>query len=328
MTGSGIFFFAFIFALSLGVTVMAERIMIPMLRECAEQPIYTDGPKWHASKSGTPTMGGLAFIIATLTAVPIGAVWLSDAVSSKAALSVILTASYALLNSLVGIIDDLTKLKKKKNGGLTPIQKLAIQSVLAILLLYLRAVLIGDEPTLTFGFGTLDIGIWYYPLSFLMLLGVTNCANLTDGVDGLASSVAFSIGIVLFLISSASVGEISVISAALIGISVGFLIFNIHPAKIFMGDTGSLMLGALVGGAGIALGNPLLILLIGGVYAVEGASVILQVLSYKLTRRRIFKMAPLHHHLEQSGFSENKICILAIISTLILGIAAFLLYTS
>ncbi|MBR7117343.1 MAG: phospho-N-acetylmuramoyl-pentapeptide-transferase [Clostridia bacterium] len=328
MTGSGIFFFVFIFALSLGVTALVERTIIPILKERAEQPIYTDGPKWHASKSGTPTLGGLAFIIALLSVVPLGAVWLADTLSSDAAVSLVLTASYALLNSLIGIIDDLTKLKKKKNGGLTPFQKLAMQSVLAILLLYLRATLLGDEPTLAFSFGTVNIGIWYYPLSFLMLLGVTNCANLTDGVDGLASSVAFAIGTVLFFISSKSIGEISVISALLIGISVGFLIFNIHPAKIFMGDTGSLLLGALVGGTGLMLGNPILILLIGGVYAIEGASVILQVISYKLTGKRIFKMAPLHHHLEQSGFSENKICMLAIIATIILGIPTFLLYIS
>jgi len=158
----------------------------------------------------------------------------------------------------------------------------------------------------------------------IILLGIVNCANLTDGVDGLASSIAFTIGTVLFLTLS-DMAEISVISAAMTGATLGFLFFNVNPAKIFMGDTGSLFLGALVASLSFSLGNPLIAILLGGVYVIEGVSVILQVVFFKLTGKRIFKMAPIHHHLEKCGLSENRICILAVIATLMLSSLAILM---
>ena len=155
---------------------------------------------------------------------------------------------------------------------------------------------------------------------------MSNSTNLTDGIDGLSSSVAFGIGVSLFYISAALSPETSVIASIIIGATVGFLVFNIHPAKIFMGDTGSLFLGAIVTACAFNLGNPLLIIFIAGVYVIEGFSVVLQVSYYKLTHKRIFKMAPLHHHLEKCGWSENKICIAGILLTFILSLPAYIFY--
>ena len=237
-----------------------------------------------------------------------------------------LSLAYAILNSLIGIIDDLKKLKHKQNDGLTPSQKLFLQFLAAVLFLLARRFLLADTASITFSFGSVDLGIFYYPISIIVLLGVVNSANLTDGIDGLASSVAFSIGISLFYISAALNVETSVIASAIIGTAIGFLIFNLHPAKIFMGDTGSLFFGALISSCAFTLKNPILIIFITGVYILEGVSVILQVSFYKITKKRIFKMAPLHHHLEKCGWTENKICITAILLTFVMSIPAYIFY--
>jgi phospho-N-acetylmuramoyl-pentapeptide-transferase len=170
----------------------------------------------------------------------------------------------------------------------------------------------------------LDLGIFYYPLSLVLLLGIVNCANLTDGIDGLASSVALTIGSIFLLVSSINI-DVSILSSALIGGTLGFLLFNAHPARIFMGDTGSLFLGALAVCLAFSIGNPMIIILIGGVYVIEGISVILQVAVYKATQKRVFKMAPLHHHLEKCGMEESRICTLAVLVTLILSSFALLI---
>ena len=165
-------------------------------------------------------------------------------------------------------------------------------------------------------------------MSLIILVGITNFANLSDGVDGLASSIAFAAGVGLYFISARYFHEAGFISSAIIGATVAFLIFNLHPAKIFMGDTGSLLLGSLVVSSVFSLGNPILILFLGIVYIIEGLSVTLQVAYFKLTKKRLFKMAPFHHHLEKSGWSENKICVSAIIFTLLFSIPAFMLFIS
>ena len=308
-------------------TVILERIFIPVLRAKAAQPIYTDGPSWHMSKSGTPTMGGLAFVIACVIALMLADIYLFSTSRAGEAMSLLLCASFALLNSVIGIIDDTKKLARRQNAGLTPWQKLILQSVIASLFLYSRSQLLGEGGRLFFSYGGVDIGFIYYPLSFLILLGITNCANLTDGIDGLAASVAFACGVSLFYISCALNTETSFISSAVMGAALGFLIFNMNPAKIFMGDTGSLFFGAILASSVFSLGNPLLILFIGGIYVLEGVSVILQVIYFKLTGgKRLFKMAPLHHHLERSGWAENKICIVAILLTFLLSLPAFVFY--
>lgn len=308
------------------LTFLLERRLIPALSKKAQQPIYKDGPSWHLKKSGTPTMGGVAFLIA-ITAVSLPMIlffFLSE--NSEEAISLSLLLLYALANAAIGILDDLKKLQRKRNDGLRPTQKLILQAFAAALFLFLRRALLSDTTAILFSFGWYELGFLYYPLAMLSLLGCVNCANLTDGIDGLAAAVAFGAGLSLFYISSAFIPHITYLSACLMGAAIGFLFFNLHPAKIFMGDTGSLLLGALVAGASFSFHNPLLILSFGSIYMIEGISVILQVLFYKCTGKRIFKMAPIHHHLEKSGWSENKICLCAIFFTLITSLVAYMLY--
>ena len=318
--------YPFVLIAALIITAIIEHYLIPYLKAYAKQPIYEGGPRWHISKSGTPTMGGIAFIITSLFCLGFCSFVFYKSEESDALASIILITMYSTLNGLIGVFDDLIKLKRQKNGGLTPKQKLVLQSVLAVLFLIFRAKLFDYSTVLKFTFGSIDLGVFYYPLAILLLLGMINFANLTDGIDGLASIVAFSVGVVLFYLSASFYPDVASISVGIIGISVGFLLFNLHPAKIFMGDTGSLFLGSLIISSAFSLENPFIILFIGGVYVIEGGSVIIQVLGYKLTKKRVFKMAPLHHHLEQCKLSENTICIIAVFVTFILSIIARLIF--
>ena len=318
--------YALAFFLALSLTVAFERILIPKLKRKAQQPIYDEGPSWHEKKKGTPTMGGLAFLLSVFTSLGLAYIFLLRVGKHEAATSLLLTIGFAVLNSIIGIIDDITKLHRRKNAGLSPKEKLFFQALIAVLFLVSRHFLVENPTHLTFSFGYVDIGPWYYPLTLIILLGIVNCANLTDGIDGLAGSVAFGVGISLFYISSALSYEVSFIASAVVGASLGFLMFNLHPAKIFMGDTGSLFFGAIAAASAVSLGNPLLIIPIGGIYVIEGISVILQVGYFKLTRRRIFKMAPIHHHFEKLGWSENRICIVAILLTFLTSVPAYMLY--
>ena len=318
--------YAAVFLLTLILTAVIEKRFIPFLKIKAQQPIYNEGPSWHLSKSGTPTMGGIAFLSASSISLILAAVLLFFLESGESFLSLILSLSFALGNAAIGLIDDLTKLRRKNNAGLSPKQKLFFQFILCVLFLLLRALLLKSGTHLSFSFGKIELGYFYYPLTVFVMLGLINSANLTDGVDGLASSVAFAIGISLFYISASLNPELAFISSAIIGATVGFLFFNLHPAKIFMGDTGSLFLGALIASSANLLENQAVILIVSGVYVIEGFSVVLQVLWYKITKKRIFKMAPLHHHLEKIGFSENKICLCAIFLTFLFSIPAYIIY--
>ena len=315
-----------VFLISFGATVVIEKRLIPYLSKRAKQPIYEDGPRWHLKKSGTPTMGGIAFLLSVLLAVIFASLALFNTSNADIILSLIISLLFATLNSAIGIIDDLKKLHRKQNLGLSPTQKLILQFTIAALFLVARYYLLGDKGTLSFSFAEIDIGPMYYPLSLIILVGIINCANITDGIDGLASSVAFSIGVSFLFISAALNTAAGVLSTAIIGSSLGFLIFNLHPARIFMGDTGSLFFGALIATCGFTLNNPILTIFIAGVYALEGASVILQVAWYKLFKKRIFKMAPIHHHYEKCGWSENRICIVAMLLTFLFSIPAYIFY--
>ena len=318
--------YIFVFLFTFFITVLLEKILIPKLSANASQPIYEEGPSWHIKKKGTPTMGGLAFILSVAISLILVALFFLFNRDYYVAISLIISLSYALLNGLIGVFDDIKKLRHRQNAGLSPKQKLILQFLCAVLFLAARRFLLNDSTEISFSFGYFDLGIFYYPISLIILLGIVNSANLTDGIDGLASSVAFSIGISLFYISAALSTESALLSSALIGATVGFLIYNTFPAKIFMGDTGALFFGSLVTASAFTLKNPLLIVFIAGVYVMEALSVILQVVSYKLFKKRIFKMAPLHHHLEKCGWSENRICIVAIITTFIMSIPAYILY--
>ena len=314
-----------VFLFTFAATVLCGRIIFPFLKKCAEQPIYEEGPKWHISKSGTPTMGGSAFLISILSALFLSSLYMYLSGNISGATSVIISGIYAFLNALIGIIDDITKLKHKKNAGLTPRAKLILQFIVSGLFLISRQLLLNDGTKISFSFGKIDLGVAYYFVSLIILVGITNCANLTDGIDGLATSVAFAIGITLFYVSYQANDTISFISASLIGATIGFLVFNVHPAKIFMGDTGSLFFGALVAATAFELKNPLITVTYGGVYVIEGISVILQVAYFKIKKKRLFKMAPLHHHLEKCGWDENKICLIAIILTFLFSVPGLLL---
>jgi phospho-N-acetylmuramoyl-pentapeptide-transferase len=271
-------------------------------------------------------MGGHAFISSIICTGNAAVVYLYITDKSSLALSLLLSLAYALSNGLIGIFDDLTKLKKRENAGLSYKQKLVLQFLTSIAFVAARGFLFDNPCTVSFSFGSYDLGFIYYPMTVFILVGITNCANVTDGIDGLASGVAFAASVSLFYIACALAEDVAFISAAIIGATCAFLIFNIHPARIFMGDTGSLFLGALLSTAAVALANPLVIVVIGGVYTLEGISVLLQIAWFKLTGKRIFKMAPLHHHMEKLGWSENRICIVAIILTFLFSLPAFVLY--
>lgn len=316
LNGQDIRLWLLLFVLSFGTALVALRFLIPVLTARAAQPIYADGPRWHMKKQGTPTMGGLAFLLALLV---VSAPAIAPLLSLRPSMAVGLTLTllFAAGNAMIGLMDDAIKLIKNRNQGLTAWQKLLLQSILAVIYLMLRARLLGDG-TCVEGW---DMGIWYYPFAMLAILGTVNCANLTDGVDGLAASVAFAIALSLLWLSAGWQQEVTALSVITVGITLAFLIFNLHPARIFMGDTGSLLLGSLAVGGVFALGHPLLLLFLGSVYLLEGLSVILQVTFFKLTGgRRLFRMAPLHHHLERCGWSENAICLLALALTVGLSV--------
>ena len=315
-----------VFFSSLFLTFIAERYLLRLLSGRAAQPIYSDGPKWHINKSGTPTMGGIGFIFASLLTLVLSSAFLHSANRNDEAISILVCTVFATLNALIGIVDDMTKIKRKNNKGLSAMQKLILQLLLSTLFLVTRYVLFSAPTTLSFSFGEIDLGKWYYPFALIALLGTINCANLTDGIDGLASSVAATIGLVLFLFTSFRFNDVAVISSSLIGATLGFLIYNRHPARIFMGDTGSLFLGAFTVSCAFALGNPVIMIFVGICYLIEGLSVILQVAYFKLSGKRLFKMAPLHHHLEKCGMTEPSVCMLAILVTLICSIPAFGLF--
>lgn len=319
--------YVLVFAITIIFTILIEKALIPILLRKAQQPIYTEGPRWHEKKSGTPTMGGLAFLISITIALIIAGVIIHSRGNESGARSLFLSLGFSAANGLIGLFDDLQKLRKKENKGLSAKEKLMLQTIVAVAFLVLRAILLENATVLSFSFGLLDVGFSYYPAALLLILGIVNMANLTDGVDGLAGGVGFAAAVSLFYISCSLVTESAIIAAAVIGGTLGFLCFNINPARIFMGDTGSLFLGALIVSSCFMLSNPLITLSVNSVYIIEGVSVILQVLCFKLTGKRMFKMAPLHHHLEKNGWGENKICFAAILLTLITSIPAYVFYT-
>ena len=303
--------------LTFALTAAISHKLIPVLKsKKMGQKILEIGPRWHKSKEGTPTMGGIAFIAATVIVAALAciasAVW-GDIESVLPFLYVLL---YGVLNGLIGVIDDSAKLRKKQNEGLTARQKYLLQLVAAAVFLILLSVTGIVDTTLYIPFAgvTWDLGFFYYVIALLLLTGMVNSVNLTDGIDGLASGVTLVVGIffaaaAFFAAQAASVAPaLSLIGATLIGGTLGFLVYNFYPARVFMGDTGSLYLGGMVVGAAFLLGNPLIVVVCGIVYICETASVMLQVTYFKLTHgKRLFRMAPIHHHFEQCGWSEIKI---------------------
>ena len=309
-------------------TVLLTKIIIPLLTsKKIGQKILDIGPVWHKGKEGTPTMGGIAFVIASGISFAVVMLIFGRTIEKRGLFCIINIFSYGVLNCLVGLIDDIAKFKKSKNEGLTPIGKLLLQSICTVLFLIAMSVTVDISTTVKIPFTNieLELGFFYYILAFLILCGTVNAVNLTDGIDGLASTCVLTVGMFFSVVGITKESSISLsfFGAILIGATVGFLIYNLHPAKIFMGDTGSLFLGAIVVGASFILDNPFLVIIYGFIFICEALSDILQVVYFKLTKgKRLFKMAPLHHHLEKCGFSEMKIVsVFGIINAIFCSIA-------
>ena len=303
--------------LTFALTAAISHKLIPVLKsKKMGQKILEIGPRWHKSKEGTPTMGGIAFIAATVVVAVLACIASALWGDIGSVLPFVYVLLYGVLNGLIGVIDDSAKLRKKQNEGLTARQKYLLQLVAAALFLILMSVTGIVDTTLYIPFVgvTWDLGFFYYVIALLLLTGMVNSINLTDGIDGLASGVTLVVGIffaaaAFFASQAASVAQaLSLIGATLIGGTLGFLVYNFYPARVFMGDTGSLYLGGMVVGASFLLGNPLIVVVCGIVYICETASVMLQVAYFKMTHgKRLFRMAPIHHHFEQCGWSEVKI---------------------
>lgn len=302
--------------IAFAVSAVLGKFLIPFLRKIKfGQTIKENGPVWHKSKQGTPNMGGFMFIIGSVVGILVGFILLKVLWKEPLGLSAVNSVKLfgglgmALIFGFIGFLDDYIKDVKKRNLGLNAKQKLIMQFFTAVAYL-LSVYLAGDTSTTVIFpfFGQLDLGFFYYVIMILFILFLSNAVNLTDGIDGLAASVTFLVCISVLIMSGVlGLLGIGVYASALAGGLLGFLIYNFHPAKVFMGDTGSMFLGGSVLALGFGINLPVLILLFGIIYVVEAMSVVLQVISFQTTGKRIFKMSPIHHHFEMCGWSEGKI---------------------
>ena len=294
------------------ITAVSGKFIIEKLRVLKfGQTIYEDGPAWHKAKNGTPTMGGIMFLLGVTVASVVsvivfcasaGELVFYDLVPSVAGLL------FAFGNCLIGFIDDYIKVVKKRNLGLTSKQKLIFQFLITAAFLFSLFITNSVSTDIEFPFGTLKLGFFYYPLMALFIVFVTNAVNLTDGIDGLAATTT-SVTAVGYVVIATYLGYTLTanIAAALLGGVCGFLIYNSYPAKVFMGDTGSMFLGGMVVMLAFTVKRPELIILLCAIYIIEALSVVLQVISFKTTGKRIFLMSPIHHHYEKKGLTEKQI---------------------
>lgn len=297
---------------SFGISALCGPVFIPFLRrlKCG-QMVRDDGPKTHLKKTGTPTMGGI-LILLSLTVTSL--LYIREFPDIAPVL--FLTFGFGL----IGLLDDLLKVACRRSMGLTPLQKLlgqlAVTGIFAYYLLHFTNVSLAMKIPFWQG-RYIDFGIWNIPILFFVVLGTANGTNFTDGLDGLAGSVTLIIAVFFTAVAVGTGSGIMPVTCAAAGALMGFLLFNVYPASVFMGDTGSLALGGFVAACGYMLQMPLFIAIVGMVYLLEVASVILQVAYFKLSGgRRIFKMAPLHHHFELCGWPETRI------------VAAFTIFTA
>mgnify|MGYP000969597234 CR=1 FL=1 len=289
--------------ISFVITLILGPIIIPLLRKLKiGQNVRDDGPRSHLAKSGTPTMGGIIMLAALLITTVTSGMLNRD-------MYILLISTFGF--GLIGFVDDHLKIKNKRSLGLRAYQKLLGQIILAVLLAVYQsnASMLGTKVLIPFLSNKyLDMGILYVPFIAFVVVSTVNSVNLTDGLDGLATGVTLIVLSFFGLVAlNWGFGSISVFSAAVTGACLGFLIYNAYPAKVFMGDTGSMALGGAVAGVAILLNLPLMIPIVGGIYLIETLSVIIQVTSYKLTGKRFFLMAPLHHHFEQKGWEETRV---------------------
>lgn len=305
-------------ALGFLISSLIAPLVIPMLHKLKfGQNIRKDGPKTHQKKAGTPTMGGIIFIFSAL----ISMIILVGKPSDEA-----MVALYAFMAyGFVGFLDDILKIIHKDNLGLRAWQKMVLLLIVSGALSTYAYLKVGTNLYIPFLNRELNMTFFYIPFMLFYFAGVTNAVNLTDGLDGLATSVTILV-IVFFAIISYGMGHntLAIFCLILSGALLGFLRYNAFPARVFMGDTGSLALGGAVATVAMLLKFQLLLVIVGGIYVIETLSVIIQVTSFKLTGKRVFKMSPIHHHFEQLGWAETKIVSVFSIVTLLLCLVAFL----
>lgn len=324
--------------LAFAVSAILGKWIIPMLsRLHFGQTIREEGPNWHQKKQGTPTMGGIIFILATTFAAVLALLICHLFLPVKpfpsntsptlvsATVKLLGTLFLPLLFGFIGFADDYIKVVKKRNLGLTAKQKLLAQLLVALayaLVMYFA----GNQKTYVPFVGMVDFGIWFIPFCVFVVIAMTNATNLTDGIDGLCSSVSFIATLALLVLAgTAALFGVSIVTAAFAGALAGFLLWNLHPAKVFMGDTGSLYIGALLTAVAFAVNVPFLLVPIGIVYICENLSVILQVTYFKITKgKRLFKMSPLHHHFEMCGWKETKVVAVFSVVTLVLCVISYM----
>ena len=318
-----------------GVTALLGRWLVPFLRRLKlGQTIREEGPAWHQGKQGTPTMGGLMFIAGIVLAVALGVpLYYALGMTETPLLQVRVFAGLAMAVGfgVIGFLDDFISVRHHRNLGLTEWQKLVLQ--FAVAGAYLASVRLagGGSSTLIPFLGRVDLGLAYYLLAALLIVGLVNAVNFTDGIDGLNATVSFfvylSLAVCAGLRRSAGISAMAIASAAA---CIGFLLWNFHPAKVFMGDTGSLFLGGVAAALAFGLEMPILLVPAGIVYWIEILTVVLQVCYFKYTKRkygegrRLFKMTPIHHHFEMKGWSEVTICAVFGGITLLGGVLAVL----
>ncbi len=302
------------FTLTLALTVTLGAPLIGALRRLAyRQQAYEDAPQSHQSKTGTPTMGGLLFLLAPVVAAAV----VHDAVAGAFALLIVGSAA-------IGFVDDYAAIRNGHNRGLRARTKFFATALVGAAFLGLLVQLPDVNRDVLF-IGAVPTWIWF-TLSLAVVLATTHAVNLTDGLDGLASgTIVPPLAVLAFIAVRMERTDVATVTVAVLGAVLGFLVYNRHPAKMFMGDTGSLALGGALAGAAILTGTQLLLPLIGGVFVAETLSVIVQVTSYKTTRRRIFRMSPLHHHFELSGWPETTVTARFWLASLVLGLIGFVI---
>ena len=315
------------------ITAVGGFWLLPMLRRLHfGQTILEIGPKWHQGKQGTPTMGGLMFIIGIPIAVVVAYLFMhastvGDPMSAIMRARMFYGLVLALLFGAIGFLDDYLKVVKKQNEGLTEKQKMALQILFGAVYLLLLHISGTQSTMVTIPYiGTYDFGVFYYVFAMFAIIALSNAVNFTDGLDGLLSSVTLvlSIGYLIFCYLL-GMGEMGIMAGALGGGCIGFLFWNHYPAKVFMGDTGSLFMSGMVIALAFGTGLPFFVVLFGIIYVIEIGSVVLQRCYFKLTHgKRIFKMTPIHHHFELCGWKEEKIVFVFTAITLIMCVLAYL----
>lgn len=303
--------------ISFAISAVMGPFVIPFLHKLKfGQNIREEGPKAHQKKAGTPTMGGVMFLLSII-------VTSLFFIGKYPEMIPVLFVTVGF--GAVGFLDDLIKIIKKRSEGLTPMQKLVEQFIIACIFAFYCYTRIGSSILIPFIDGyELDLGFFYIPFCVVVLLGTDNGANLTDGLDGLCASVTVLIATFFAVVALGNNSGIAPICGAVTGSLMGFLLFNVYPAKVFMGDTGSLALGGFVAASACVLKMPLIIILVGFIYLIETLSVMIQVTYFKKTGgKRLFRMTPIHHHFELGGWSETRIVAVFSIITAILCLVAY-----